>query len=68
MLKVKPVNTLCRPKVDSPPSDAFQNMFIAHMKDILHLIQITGLLSQNTVWPKLDNSIEVNVPRPIQVF
>lgn len=68
MLKVKPISTLCRLKVDFPPSDAFQSMFIAHMKVTLHLMQTTGLLSQSTVWPKLDNSIEVNVPRPIQVL
>lgn len=65
VLKLKPVSILCRPVVDSPPSDAFQNMFIAHMKVILHLIQTNGLVPKSTVWPELDNSIEFNVPRLI---
>lgn len=64
VLKVKLVSTLCRPVVDSPPSDV---MFITHRKVILRLIQTIWLVLKSTVWPKLDNRTEVNVPRPIQV-
>lgn len=53
--------------VDSPPSDAFGKTLVADMEVILHFIQTIGLVSESTLWPKPDNSIEVNVPRPIQL-
>lgn len=53
--------------VDSPPSDAFGKILIVNMEVILCLIQTTGLLSECTMWAEPDNSIEVNVSRPVQL-
>lgn len=68
LLKVKSVSALCMDMDDSPPSDAFGKTLFAHMEVILPLIQTIGLVLESTMWPKPDNSIDVNVPRPLQLL